>query len=164
MKTRLQTILLIIITALTVSILLFAELVTLASAGDQAGETDSATSTNSANSIDAFTIYIGINPIGAGQINIGGTSYSNGASVPISGDVSLTPVNDLGYWRFTGWSGTYITTTSPLFLPATQDYDVTANFARTCFDLTLAYTGGGTGGVNPTASRLALTVTRAICC
>ena len=152
MKTRIQTILFLITATLIISVLLFTELVTSATAGDMAAEQN--TPNGPTASAADFTINIGINPVGSGQIRVEplGQSYSDGASVPITGDVSLTPDYDSNYWQFLRWSGTYLTTTSPLPLSASQNYEVIANFGRRCFNLTLGFTGGGGDGESPEAS------------
>ncbi len=163
MNQRIQTILILLITTLFVSAFLMAELVTSASAGDQEIAPIAPITTiqdDSGNlplATDAISIDISISPQpDDGQKvriepNIG--EYGHGETAEnITQTVSLIPVHDSVYWQFTNWSGTTTTTDIPLDLGAIQDYDITANFKRSCFDLVLGYTGVGDEGVNPTVS------------
>ena len=143
MNNRIQTILILLVTTLFVSALLFVDLVTSASAGDQAVDPDLIALTNlnpapdSANAPDALmSFFIEPSP-DAGKINVDGNLYGDGDTLEFNSEKSLTPSYDGNYWQFTHWSGTYVTTTSPLILSPIQDYTVIANFARSCFDLIL---------------------------
>ena len=154
MKTRHQAIPFIVIATLLVSLLLFAELVTSANAGSQATVKDILDSPNAA--AEDFTIEVSINPpppysalVPAPKIRVDetGVSYSHGSSIPLTVNVSLSPDFDSDYWQFKNWTGTVETTQSPLPLSATQNYNVTANFSRQCYDLSLGYAGMVSGDV-----------------
>ncbi len=134
---RVRTILIIATITLFVSALFLADMVTSASAVHEGAEPR-----NPSKATESFTINFGINPVGSGQINVDGDLYpATAPSLVFDTAKSLTPSYDDDYWQFTRWTGTIVSTTVPLILQPIQDYNVTANFSRRCFDLTLDVSG-----------------------
>ena len=67
--------------------------------------------------------------------------------------VTLTAIADTG-WNFIGWSGDLISTTSPIPVTIDKNYNITATFKQSCFQLTLSHNGEGSNPV-PTPSNSA---------
>lgn len=94
--------------------------------------------------LQEYTVTTSVSPTGSGTV----TKSPDQATYTAGTEVTLTASASDG-WKFVEWTGDVVGTTSPVTVTVNANLNVTANFARRCYKLTLQHTGEGSP---PTAS------------
>ncbi len=85
-----------------------------------------------------------VNPTEGGSVSPESGSFESGTEVTIE----ATP--NVG-WKFTGWSGDVNSSQNPLTLTVDNETELTANFSKVHYDLTVSTNPSNGGGVDPSS-------------
>jgi uncharacterized repeat protein (TIGR02543 family) len=102
---------------------------------------ESNTSNNDNEEIPTYTVSVSMNPSDAGSLSLSDTTVEGGK------EIELQATSDNEY-QFSGWTGDIESTDNPYSLTVDRDYDITANFEKKSYKLTVNIEGAGTVAEN----------------